>query len=297
MLTSLDHIIIGVHDLAAAARAFEDRLGLVPSGGGVHPTGGTANRIVVIGDTYLELIAIDRPQEAREGIRERLAKGEGYLNFVLSSNDLVADSQAIKQRGVALLGPTPGELRSSDGRSRGWMSSHIERVVLAQNYPFLIQHDSTGEERRHRLAGWSTPPVHPLGAIRVHSVTLAVKDLAEASRRFAHIYGLQPSAPSSAAFQGLGAQVVSFPLASGQSFELAVPTLEEKGPSALRDHLERFGESVYSMTLLVNDLAQARHYLDEHGIACAEVSGAQPLLWLDPAQTYGAPIMLRAISA
>ncbi len=298
MFTSLDHIIIGTHDLAAAAHTFEHKLGLIPSGGGVHPTGGTANRIIVIGDTYLELIAIDRPQEAQESMRARLAKGEGYLNFVLSSNYLVADSQAIKERGVALLGPTPGELRSGEGRSRGWMSSHIERATLTQPYPFLIQHDSVGEERRQRLAGWSTPPEHPLGVTQIHSVTLAVADLAEASQRFAHIYGLQPSTPFSAASQGLGAQVVSFPLAtSGQAFELAVPALEDKGPNALRDHLERFGESVYRMTLLVNDLAQARRYLDEHGIACAEVSGAQPLLWLDPDQTCGASIVLRATSA
>jgi catechol 2,3-dioxygenase-like lactoylglutathione lyase family enzyme len=294
MLTSLDHIIIGVHDLDAAAQIFRHDLGLLSSGGGVHPVGGTANRIIVIGDTYLELISIYRPEEAQESLRQRLAKREGYLNFVLSSNDIQADSQAMLARGVALIGPKAGSLRSADGRVRAWMRADIERPDLAQHYPFIIQHDSIGEERRQRLAGWSTPPEHPLGALKIHSVTLAVEDLAEASRRFAHIYGIRSSEPSSAASQGLGAQVVSFALgSSGQSFELAAPALEDKGPNALRDHLGQFGESVYRMTLLVNDIASARRYLGERAIPFTSIESAQPLLWIDAIHSCGAPIVLR----
>lgn len=294
MFTSLDHIIIGVRDLDASASLFGEKLGLLSSGGGIHPVGGTANRIIVIGDTYLELIAVYEPDEAQESLRRRLEKGEGYLNFVLSSSDIEADSQALRQRGVKLIGPTPGSLRAADGRSRSWTRADVERPDLTQRYPFIIQHDSTGEERRRRLAGWSTPPGHPLGVIKVHSVTLAVEDLAEAGQRYAHIYGLQPSAPFSAASQGLGAQVVSFSQGqSGQAFELATPSLEEKGPNALRDHLDRFGESLYRMTLQVSDLAQARHYLDEREVAYAEVGGAQPLLWIDVSYSCGAPIVLQ----
>lgn len=293
MLISLDHIIIGVHDLEAAAQQFSHRLGLLPSGGGIHPVGGTANRIIVIGDTYLELIAVYKPEEAQESIRQRLERGEGYLNCVFASDDIISDCQLMRQRGVSLLGPTPGSLLSVDGRSRAWMRADIERPDLAQHYPFLIQHDSSGEERRQRLAGWSSPPEHPLGAVKVLSVTLAVENLVEASQRFSHIYGLQPSRPFSAASQGLGAHVVSFPLRSGQFFELASPSFEEKGPNALRDHLESFGESMYRMTLQVQDLARARRYLDEHEVSYTSVEHAHPLLWIDPGQSYHAPIVLQ----
>ena len=291
MLTALDHIIIGVHDLAAAARVFEQRLGLVPSGGGVHPGVGTANRIIVLGDTYLELITIDRPQEAQESMRARLAKGEGYLNFVLASDDIEAEVQAIRGRGVEMIGPTPGELRSGDGRTRSWKRADIERVALTQRYPFLIQHDSMGEERRRRLAGWSTPPEHPLGVTRVHSVTLAVADLAEATQRFAHLLGLTPFAPSSATMQGQSVQRVAFSLpTSGQAFELAASSTS----STLSAHLARYGESMYCMTLQVRDLAQARRYLDEHQVAYTEAGDSRPQLWLDSRQTYDAPIALQA---
>ncbi len=100
MLTALDHIIIGVNNLEQATNIFSERLGLIASGGGIHPAGGTANRIIVIGATYLELITVRTPAEAQQGMLDRLSKGEGYLNFVLTSNDIEADSAALRGRGV-----------------------------------------------------------------------------------------------------------------------------------------------------------------------------------------------------
>src|SRR2546427_2770652 len=108
MLTAIDHIIIGVNDLERATAIFGQRLGLAISGGGIHPSGGTANRIIVIGDTYLELIAVRAPAEAQQSMLERLARGDGYLNFVLTSNDIEADTAAMAHRGVSVIGPTPG---------------------------------------------------------------------------------------------------------------------------------------------------------------------------------------------
>src|SRR6266849_9410243 len=105
MLIGIDHIIIGVRDLDRAAAQFAHRLGLLASGGGIHPSGGTANRIIVIGDTYLELITVRTPGEAQQSMLVRLAKGEGYLNFALSSNDIEADSKAMLSRGVSIIGP------------------------------------------------------------------------------------------------------------------------------------------------------------------------------------------------
>ena len=43
MLTAIDHIIIGEQDLEKATPLFGQKLGLLASGGGIHPSGGTAN--------------------------------------------------------------------------------------------------------------------------------------------------------------------------------------------------------------------------------------------------------------
>src|SRR6476469_4083347 len=50
--------MIAVTDLDAAGREFEARHRLASVAGGRHPGWGTANRIVPLGDAYLELVAI-----------------------------------------------------------------------------------------------------------------------------------------------------------------------------------------------------------------------------------------------
>jgi catechol 2,3-dioxygenase-like lactoylglutathione lyase family enzyme len=307
MLTAIDHIIIGVNNLDQAATLFSQKLGLAVSGGGIHPTGGTANRIIVIGDTYLELIAIHVPEEAQESMLDRLAIHEGYLNFVLASNDIEEDGQAIANRGIPILGPTPGSLRAANGRTRGWSRINIERPDLAQHYPFVIQHDSSGAERRNRLAGWTTPPEHPLGVTQVRSATIAVADLAEATQRFQHIYGLQPSESFTGEPDGWDAMLVSFPLGGndqGQYFELGEPlplsaeTDQEVDfehlpePGSLNRHLQRFGESLCRMTLAVENLDASRHYLDEHEVTYTYQNMARPVVWIHPDYACGASIVL-----
>lgn len=305
MLTSIDHIIIGVQDLEKAAAQFGQRLGLLASGGGIHPSGGTANRIIVIGDTYLELIAVRAPAEAQPSMVARLAKGEGYLNVVLASDNIEAEGAAMRERGVSIFGPTPGELRSADGRSRGWSRIDVEQQALAQHYPFLIQHDSSGQERRHRLAGWTTPPEHPLGVTQVLSATIAVADLQEAAQRFSHIYGLTPSDPFTGDADGWDAMLASFSLGTGdQHLELAAPLplaaeedqevdmqhLPEAG--ALARHLEQFSESVCRMTLAVQNLLDARRYLDAQAVTYTYSNETHPTLWIHPDYACGAAITL-----
>lgn len=306
MFTGLDHIIIGVYDLEAATAIFRDKLGLVASGGGVHATGGTANRIIVIGDTYLELITVRTPSEAQQSMVERLTKGEGYLNFVLTSDDTKADSAAMKQRGVSILGPKEGSLKAGDGRSRAWQRTDVERPDLTQHYPFLIQHDSIGEEKRTRLAGWTTLPEHPLGVSKVLSATLAVESLGEATRRFEHIYGLHASEPYGGEVDSWDATLVAFRLGeSMQSFELAAPLptfldpvtdatyLPE--PGALAKYVQQFGESLCRITLAVENLAASRRFLDSNNVTYTykeHPDYPRPILWIAPAQACNASIVL-----
>lgn len=303
MLTALDHIIIGVDNLEAATETFSDKLGLIASGGGVHPEGGTANRIIVIGDTYLELITVRKPKEAQESMLARLAKGNGYLNFVLASDDILKDSAQMRGKGVPVIGPRSGELASSDGRSRAWQRVDVERPDLTQHYPFLIQHDSSGEERRFRLAGWTNPPEHPLGATRIQSTTIAVDDLGEAATRFQGIYGVQASELYSGEIDHWDAMLVSFLLHSTmQSFELATPLpagidpADEEAalpePGALRQYLNRFGESLCRMTLAVENLAASRRYLDTNGVVYTYFEEPHPVLWIHPMAAFGASIVL-----
>jgi hypothetical protein len=184
----------------------------------------------------------------------------------------------------------------------------VEQAELAQHYPFIIEHDSVGEERRFRLAGWTVPPEHPLGVRKVLSTTIAVADLREATSRFQHIYGLQPSDSFTGDADGWDAMLVSFPLPeSGQHFELATPIpLSSEAdvevdmehlpePGALADYLERFGESLCRMTLAVENLPASRHYLDEHQVIYTYQENPRPVLWIHPDSACGASIVLHEI--
>ena len=67
-------MVIAVADLATAAREIEARHGLTSLEGGRHPGWGTANRIVPLGDTYLELVAVVDEDEA---VRSRFGSWVG----------------------------------------------------------------------------------------------------------------------------------------------------------------------------------------------------------------------------
>ena len=146
-----------------------------------------------------------------------------------------------------------------------------------------------------RLAGWRTPPLHPLGATRVLSAAIVVADLEEATARFQHVYGLQPAVRSSSISS-------RFVLGHGeQSFELVAPpstrsNLQEEWYRSiietLRQHLQTFGESLCQMTLVVEDLRASQRYLDTQEVTYSYREDPQRALWINPAQTCGAAIIL-----
>ncbi|HEY3993498.1 MAG TPA: hypothetical protein VGM01_11545 [Ktedonobacteraceae bacterium] len=67
--------------------------------------------------------------------------------------------------------------------------------------------------------------------------------------------------------------------------------LPEQG---LGQHLDRFGESLFRVTLLVKDLEQARNYLNAHGVNYTTSGTARHmLLWINSEQSNSAALVLR----
>ena len=60
----IDHVIYGTQDLDVAQALIERSLGLEVRPGGHHDRQGSHNRIVPLGNAYLELMAIDDREEA-----------------------------------------------------------------------------------------------------------------------------------------------------------------------------------------------------------------------------------------
>ncbi len=97
MLT-LDHFAITAATLEEGAAALEQAVGIPLASGGKHPHMGTHNRLLGLGDVYLELIAVDpaapRPTWPRWFDIDNFAGRPRITNWICRSDDLSADVAA-----------------------------------------------------------------------------------------------------------------------------------------------------------------------------------------------------------
>jgi hypothetical protein len=150
VLTGIDHLVIAVADPDAAAAALQSALGLAPGGGGRHESLGTFNRLVWLGDTYLELIgAFDSDLAAGSWVGapvlRALASGGGLATWAIATDAIDDDVDALRARGSDHAEPIPGERVRPDGRLVRWRLSAPGRLDRDLP-PFLIEHDPTAAE-------------------------------------------------------------------------------------------------------------------------------------------------------
>jgi hypothetical protein len=121
MPRSLDHVIVSVRDLDAAAEAYR-RLGFAVMPRAVHHNLGTANHIIQFHDNYFELLG-DFHNYADPAMREfmgsRFEGGDGLSMLSLSCADLAADRERL-----LALGHTPSAIMNA-----------ARQVVLADGTP------------------------------------------------------------------------------------------------------------------------------------------------------------------
>jgi hypothetical protein len=95
----LDHVIYGTADLETAAARIEAELGLDVLPGGHHVGQGSHNRIVPLGDGYLELMAIDDPEEAAANpfgqVLLEVLPVERLVGYAVQVDDIHAVAQRI----------------------------------------------------------------------------------------------------------------------------------------------------------------------------------------------------------
>lgn len=119
----IDHVLISAADLNAGAEQLRRAYGLQSVAGGRHPGLGTANRLVALGDSYLELLAVVDDAEAQaDPMGRRIAEllhPPGRLAAWFVRCD---DAAALARR----IGGTAVEMsrRRPDGRELRWRIAH-----------------------------------------------------------------------------------------------------------------------------------------------------------------------------
>jgi hypothetical protein len=140
----LDHVVYAVPDLDEAARRFREEFGLDSTEGGRHERWGTANRIVPLGDQYLELVAVvDEPMAAEtafgRGVFERAAGDGAWFTISAVSADLDAVASRLR------LAVTTGSRTRPDGEILRWRSAGLDEPRREPWMPFFIAWDVTDE--------------------------------------------------------------------------------------------------------------------------------------------------------
>ncbi len=144
---TLDHLVIAVRDLEAAAANYQRLLGRAPSWRGRHPAYGTANVLFRLDDTYLELLAPDAAggdSPWRRALIERLdTAGGGLYAIALGTGDIDATVAAARARGLDVGEPLAGDgVDLATGARRAWRNARIAPASTRGVPAFFIQHDS-----------------------------------------------------------------------------------------------------------------------------------------------------------
>jgi catechol 2,3-dioxygenase-like lactoylglutathione lyase family enzyme len=140
----LDHLVIAVRDLDAAAGAYAAVLGRAASWRGTHPTYGTANVLFGLDNCYLELLALGSPPThpvatALAAYLERHA--EGLFALAFGSDDLDAAADHLRSHGLHPGPIADGEAHAPGGALRRWRSFALPRVDTRGVNVFVIAHE------------------------------------------------------------------------------------------------------------------------------------------------------------
>ncbi len=142
----VDHVIYGVHDLDAAAERLALTFELASELGGEHPQMGTANRLVGLGESYLELLAGPPVSALLDGGHDRL------LGWMVRTDDIEADAERLG------LDVTPMTRTRPDGVELSW---RLAGWGVRGPLPIFIQWDTPWEPGGDARLEWLEVSVNP----------------------------------------------------------------------------------------------------------------------------------------
>ena len=137
-MLEIDHVILVVPDLDGGGRQLRSEFGLDSIPGGRHAGHGTGNRIVPLGDTYLELMAVVDPTEAIESPM-------GQWAAMHTTTDLTPAAVCLRTDDIEPIAAVVGEVPESMSRTRpdgsilAWKLAGLTGMLGQENLPFFIE--------------------------------------------------------------------------------------------------------------------------------------------------------------
>jgi hypothetical protein len=184
MLLGIDHVALATDDPDATAAELERKLGLAAGGGGRHEALGTFNRLIWLGDAYLELVgAFDRDLAASNWfgrpVVAALEAGGGLATWAIAVDD-VDEALRWGPPDGGLSGPIDGRRVRPDGRLVRWRLARPDPV--GPTAPFVIEHDGDAAEWTPDERAARAVETHPVGGhVRLAGIEVATPSPAVAA--------------------------------------------------------------------------------------------------------------------
>lgn len=181
----LDHGIIFVADLAAAAAEYQ-RLGFLLTPRGGHPSLGTANHTIMLDQNYLELLAVVTRGAGNERWAAILDRGEGLGGVALGTKDARATREALRSRGVAASDVVDFERPVGLGFRQGaarFSVAHLPSEASPAIAAFFCQHHTPELVWRPEFQQ------HPNTAFAVAGLTIVDRDPERRSAAYQRLLG------------------------------------------------------------------------------------------------------------
>jgi catechol 2,3-dioxygenase-like lactoylglutathione lyase family enzyme len=262
VFTRIDHVMICAPDLEKGMAQYR-RLGFDIHPGGRHPGKGTHNAIAFNREDNLELLANRDPAEAaaaRTGsaggtpLADFIAAGGGIRYVVIQSDDLAADVEGMRTRGVDVSDAMQGSRKTLSGETLQW-----KLAVLGAANPlplFFIEHLTPVEQRRTQLPGAGPHPNAVQGIERAYIVT---HDAQATAAIYAKVLGMpQPPLQKGTVIMSDMAVFQIGPTGLG----IAQPYAD--GPAA--DALTRRGPGPFQALYRTASMGAAARWMQAHGL-------------------------------
>lgn len=192
MPPAIDHLVVLVRDLDAAADRWM-RLGFTLTPRGLHSAHmGTANHCVMFGKDYVELLGVLTPTPGNAPWRERLSQREGGGAMALTTADARATAERLLSLGMSA-GPVldfarPVNLGAGPGPGTGEAAFAIARAsgfADAGLDVFFCQHKTPDMVWR---ADWQD---HPNGAQALAGVAMTAPEPGALATKFSALFGAE----------------------------------------------------------------------------------------------------------
>jgi len=186
-LTGIDHCVILVRDLDAAAATWR-QLGFTLSPRGYHSAHmGTANHTIMLQHDYFELLGVVAPTEQNVRFREEIARGEGLSAVALQTDD--ADKACAEIRGMGIAAgdvvafSRPVDLPDGGKGEAAFRVTNFPEDLLPGMHLFVCGHLT-------RDAVWIPDLLeHPNGAQGLAALMMACADPEAMAARWAKLFG------------------------------------------------------------------------------------------------------------